>query len=552
MNYFRTIALLLFLTTVTVLPAQADNVNECERLIRAGVEARNRKEHVKSLELLIDAKVIAETNNLPRQLFLAYNNIGLNHYVLLDYGEALNNYLEAYKIALKELDSSSEMTVLNNIAVLYSKENRMDKAEEYFDKAFSLAKKNKDSLKTGFYAVNLAIVSKERGRLKEAGEYINMALPLLHSQPDVLRQGQLVEAKILFDKNRMSQAEQIATSLLPHLEESMDSGHKVAVLLLLSDIYDRKQNQEKAIEYALQAMEGSYINIENKISIFKHLSEMYRKYNDPDNALIFRDSLDVAKDSLNAIKNEMLFENSRIKFELQNYREELIRSKGKLDAQQTLNTAMVWFFAITIILVFLVFRTNAARHKQRKIIAEHTQKITSLELEQAQSTRLLLEKQLKEKETLILLEKEKLRNEIEAKNRKLAAKALHLANKNELIDQIVHSLAAVPIVANNSTVTRQINKLRHTLKEDSMEWQNFLSHFEEVNQNFLTTLMSRHPDLGANDIRFLSYIYMNLNSKEISSMLNITPDACRKRKERICSKMNLPENADLYHYLSTM
>ncbi|MDR0371919.1 MAG: tetratricopeptide repeat protein, partial [Prevotellaceae bacterium] len=530
----------------------ANSIEECERLIRAGVEARNRKEHVKSLELLTDAKLIAETNNFPRQLFLAYNNIGLNHYVRLDYGEALNNYLEAYKIALKDLDSSSEMTVLNNIAILYSKENRMDKAEEYFDKAFSLAKKNKDSLKTGFYAVNLAIVAKERGQLKQADEYINMALPLLDSQPEVLQQGKLVEAKILFKNNSIDRAEQIANNLLHRTDGTMDSDHKVAVLLLLSDIYDRKQNRDKAIEYALSTLDGNHIDIESKISIFKHLSELYRKYNDPNNALCYRDSLDMAKDSLNVIKNEMLFENSRIKFELQNYREELMRSKGKLDAQQTLNIVMFSFFAFVIILIFWVFRASATRHKQRKIIAEHTQKITGLELEKEQNNRLLLEKQLKEKETLILLEKEKLRNEIESKNRQLAVKALHLANKNELIDSILHSLSVIPAVANDSAITRQITKLKHNLKEDNMEWQNFLTHFEDVNQRFLSALKTRHPGLSANDIRFLSYVYINLNSKEISSMLNITHDACRKRKERICIKMNLPENADLYHYLSTI
>jgi len=53
-----------------------------------------------------------------------------------------------------------------------------------------------------------------------------------------------------------------------------------------------------------------------------------------------------------------------------------------------------------------------------------------------------------------------------------------------------------------------------------------------------------------NDIRFLSYLYMNLSIKEISSLLNITPDACRKRKERIAKKMGLQETAELFPYLS--
>ncbi|MDR0370364.1 MAG: hypothetical protein LBH80_00695, partial [Prevotellaceae bacterium] len=64
MKHFHTIVttvLFSLLTAAAVLPAKANSIEECERLIRAGVEARNRKEHVKSLELLTDAKLIAET-----------------------------------------------------------------------------------------------------------------------------------------------------------------------------------------------------------------------------------------------------------------------------------------------------------------------------------------------------------------------------------------------------------------------------------------------------------------------------------------------------------
>jgi tetratricopeptide (TPR) repeat protein len=96
--------------------------DRCDQLIREGIDAMNRNENIKSLELLTQARVIAEKNRWYTQQFLAINNIGANYYGLLEYGEALNHYLEAYTIALRELDPKYEMTVLNNIAILYSKE----------------------------------------------------------------------------------------------------------------------------------------------------------------------------------------------------------------------------------------------------------------------------------------------------------------------------------------------------------------------------------------------------------------------------------------------
>ncbi|PKP15743.1 MAG: hypothetical protein CVU07_09125, partial [Bacteroidetes bacterium HGW-Bacteroidetes-23] len=63
-------------------------------------------------------------------------------------------------------------------------------------------------------------------------------------------------------------------------------------------------------------------------------------------------------------------------------------------------------------------------------------------------------------------------------------------------------------------------------------------------------LKIKHPDLNANEIRFLSFIYLNLNTKEIASLLNISPESCRKRKERLLKKLNLEADVSLYAYLS--
>ncbi|WP_170253303.1 hypothetical protein [Aequorivita antarctica] len=75
-----------------------------------------------------------------RQQFLALNTIGANNYSMLDYWEALDYYLKAYSIALKHLDENEEMTFLNNIAIPYSKESDLLKAEKYFPKHIYLQK----------------------------------------------------------------------------------------------------------------------------------------------------------------------------------------------------------------------------------------------------------------------------------------------------------------------------------------------------------------------------------------------------------------------------
>lgn len=128
---FRRNLILIFLF---LLPYQifAIDPKDCEKMIIEGVEEMNKKDFTKSLQILTKTRKIAQENKWYREEFLATNNIGANYYMRLDYGEALNNYLDAYKIAVAHLDEKSEMTVLNNIAILYSRDKKQDKAEDYF------------------------------------------------------------------------------------------------------------------------------------------------------------------------------------------------------------------------------------------------------------------------------------------------------------------------------------------------------------------------------------------------------------------------------------
>ena len=192
--------------------------------------------------------------------------------------------------------------------------------------------------------------------------------------------------------------------------------------------------------------------------------------------------------------------------------------------------------------ILWVFRSNSIKHRQRKTIVE-------LELAKEKSDYLLIQKQLHEQETLALLEQERFKNELEVKNRKLTAKALYLSSKNDLIEEVLQSLSQNTEIVENLELKKQIRELKNHLKTDT-QWDSFFTHFEEINQGFLDRLRHKHDKLTPSDIRYITYLYMNLSNKEIASLLNITPQSCRKRKERLSSKLNIPDNTTLHNYLS--
>lgn len=512
----------LIIALFLLINVQQETKLECDAHIQMAIEAMHRQEHTKSLELLIKAQKIAQEKGWYKELFLSLNNIGANYYKLSDYGEALENYLAAYDIALSHLDSQQEMVVLNNIGILFYQENNLSEAEKYFLKAYDIATEHSDNFKKGLYAVNLGLVYNNGGRLSEANTYLQEALPLLENNQNVLLQGRYALAENLYLKGEYPEAKKTLLALIPELDRTEFIEQKASGLLLLSKMFQKEGNIQEAYKYARKAQSRNN-SLDSQIRVHQQLSNLNYSSQNYELSRIFKDSVILLQDSLYSLKSNSQFEANRVKFAIRNYEIEIIEKTKNFQAERKL--LYILFGAIVILLLILIWawRSNVIKFRQKKIIEERNQKIKMLEME----------------------------SELEAKNRTLAVKALHMSSRNEMLQEVIQNMKEQPDLANKPEMRKYVSELNRYLKKDTAK-DDFLLHFEETNYGFLSALRKNHPSLNANDIRFISYLYMNLSIKEISSLLNITPDACRKRKERIAKKMDLQETAELFPYLSTI
>lgn len=519
--------------------AQAVKKADCDKLIKSGVDALNKNQFTHSIELLIKARTVARNNDWDYQEFLALNNIGANYYKLLEYGEALNYYLEAYTLAIKKLTPKDEMTVLNNIAILYSEEKKYSQAIDYFKRAYAIAKENNEPTKTGLYAMNLGNLAADMGKPKLADEYYGEALRLLPKDSEFIVLVKIGIANGDLQQGKPKEAREAAQNLLATTKD-LDFYHiDIDLLMLIAKSYLKENKLDEASAYVNKIF-AKKPNLEVKIELFKLLSEISAKKEDYDSALRYKDSLFNATMKLTEIKNGKLYENSKIKFELQNYKNQSMLNEAKLVQERKTFYTILGFIIVAVLLALWTLWNLSQKLKQKKLIAERNEQILALELEKEKSESLLL-----------VLEQEKLKNEVELKNRKLSAKALYLSGRNQIIEEILSELSSLQQVSKDATLVSHIQSLKSQLKKDN-EWNNFITHFEETNQGFLDSLKAKHPTLTINDIRYISYIYMNLSTKEIASMLNITQESCRKRKERVISKMELPKDINLYDYLTSL
>lgn len=185
------------------------------------------------------------------------------------------------------------------------------------------------------------------------------------------------------------------------------------------------------------------------------------------------------------------------------------------------------------LLLFALNRRYRVRYKKQK-----------QKLEEEKETALTL-MQLENEKTVIKLRNEKLRGEVESKNRELAASTMSIVKKNELLNRIKDELKQEK---NNPYVKSVLAVIDKNLV-DNNDWEFFQEAFNNTDRDFLKKLKEKHAELTPNDLKLCVYLRLNLSSKEIAPMLNISPRSVEIKRYRLRKKMNLEHNQNLTDYI---
>jgi ligand-binding sensor domain-containing protein/DNA-binding CsgD family transcriptional regulator len=165
--------------------------------------------------------------------------------------------------------------------------------------------------------------------------------------------------------------------------------------------------------------------------------------------------------------------------------------------------------------------------------------------------RQLRQEKLKSERTIIKLENEKLENEVTYKQRELASLALNITSKNEILDQIK---SQVKLVSNGmdedgrAALSQIIKLIDNNLRLDN-DWKKFEFYFDQVHGNFLKQLRETYPDLTISQLKLCAYLKMNLSSKEIAILMNVSVAGVEKSRYRLRKKFNLEHELMLTDFI---
>ena len=198
------------------------------------------------------------------------------------------------------------------------------------------------------------------------------------------------------------------------------------------------------------------------------------------------------------------------------------------------NIMLLVYVIIFIILSYLVHSTYKQYYKRQKEKLKH------------QANRELELKDLENQKELMQVKNEKLKQDVENKSRELAVSTMSLIKKNEFLGSIKDELQKTkPVPANAKKVIKIIDKNIN----NTDDWKMFEEAFNNADKDFLKTMKTKHPSLTPNDLRLSAYLRLNLSSKEIAPLFNISTKSVEVKRYRLRKKMDLSREISLTDYI---
>ncbi|WP_121667028.1 tetratricopeptide repeat protein [Mesonia aquimarina] len=529
-----------FLSIFNLFTQESSSIENYQQLIDQGAICAQEHNYTSAIAYYTEAEWIADENQWREKQCIVKNNIGNIYSDISNYGEALSYYQQALKIAeTYSFLKPKQGVMLNNIGLLYNKKENIEKAIAYYQKGYQL--KVNDAYARTLLGINLAAAYHKKKELHRARQYLEEIRELDKSKR--LAQAWTINlAENYFLNDSLKKAQELLEPLLRPQAGAPDPDCFVCISELLTNIYFQQQNYDQSEFYAHQGLVATKQK-EKKQVFFDLLAKVSREKKELKKAIAYKDSAIAIKDQITKHANMQLFETNRVKMDMQE-----IKNKISFQKEQQFQVRLLFgvIGLFILILAFFIYKSSQQKwikNRQAHALALTKQELSKLELKKEKDEQLLLEEELNALANHSSLTLEKLKQKVNQKNEKLSAKAIALSARNRLIEEVISNLTKGS-QNEHREINQHIRSLKNHLKTDT-RWYEFTRHFEEVNPGFMKAVQDRYANLSTKDIRFLCYVYMGLSLEEIAALFHITIEACRKRKQRLCNKMEIPIE-DLY------
>ncbi|WP_225318017.1 helix-turn-helix and ligand-binding sensor domain-containing protein [Flavobacterium luteum] len=260
---------------------------------------------------------------------------------------------------------------------------------------------------------------------------------------------------------------------------------------------------------------------------------LFYKINDQKELIPIKDGT-IILNNLNSGSHKIViyFSDGITLYEVSNY-------QFKVDKPWYFSFWMIAFYLLAIaIILFLYYKWNKIRYNQKLALKE----------EELRHQKRILEIELQAENELNVQEYEKhiLELEIQTKSSEVAGKSLSIAKQSEMIENIQQ------ILDNEFDINKLKSEIKKAIKINAVnkqEWKVFENNLNQIHNEFIKSLSTKYPLLTSKDIKLCVYLKMNLSSKEIAPLMNISFRSVELHRYRLRKKLALNQDKNLNKFL---
>ncbi|WP_424964011.1 tetratricopeptide repeat protein [Ekhidna sp.] len=479
------------------------------------------------------AKVLAEILNDSSGLAFANRVIGVAHWARGSYDHGLRFLLDGLAIYEQERDSLGWGNCLMNIGLIYADRKDNEVATKYYFEALKMFEAiNAENRKATTYT-KLATVFIDEGKLEAAYDFldrsgtIHVKANFLYGQAEILnRYGMLYSKTGSYD------------SAIHYFEKSIEIGKKINDIdgiakshSEMADVYLRKGSIEKAeailvrgLEYARKTNSHKWLK-----EIYKGLHLTARKKGNLSRSIDYYDRYIQEKDS---ILNEQTLNNiTRLETELAitEQKRQIEAKEGEIIILEQEAEIQKTRFIILVILVIAIVIVGILIVRNRQLAAQR-------KAEKAEK------------------EADRVKHELEFKNRELVSYTVNFLQKNQLFEELTELITDLKKRSPNDmrkdliSMERTVNKHLQVDKD----WEDFKLRFENLHTGFFDSLLEHQPSLTGNDLKLCALIKMNFSIKETADMMGISTESVKTARYRLKKKLELPTETTVNDFLVSL
>ena len=510
----------------------------------------------------------------------SYRNKGLAYNYLERFDLSLESFLSANRFLLKDTQDDETKTYLaenyTDLASIYASIDNNETALEcikkalaisipinayweigdsyefmfahYFqEKQYPLAQKYIDSAQTMYAKVNnlqgIQFLDKYRAEIYLKQDKPDLAIPIYDAllQLDkkdsiayILTEGYTFLSKAYTKKNKFELANRYLDSARIQASISENLSHLISIASQQAKIYKNKRQLGRGILELQKILANENIEFfqESKKDLYKQLSDLHTLNKDSKNALLSLNEYHRIKDSLRTILQKNKFNVIQSEFNYNELSAKLDAREAQLQvskAEQQRARDNTYFTVVVLGLIVIFFIISFYRQKKLNTIKREN---------------------LIAKQEVLSIKQEALDAQVSFKNKQITDFAIHISEKNELLEKIKTKLKEVKVI--NDTHKAVVKDTIHFINNDIDQNKEKIQLYQQVkqtNDSFRAKIDQLYSNLNEKEKKVATMLRLGQPSKQIALQLGISAASVDNYRYNLRKKMEVPKGHSLKDFI---